>query len=92
VRRQVAIALKRLSTGDHSLIIGEMFGLSVTSVSRITWQFTQAFNKRGRRLITWPEGEDLEIVKRGFVERWNFPNCCGALDGTHFPVELPNGE
>jgi hypothetical protein len=92
VRRQVAIALRRLSTGDHILGISEMFGLSVTSVSRITWKFIQAFTKKGWRLITWPEGDDMETVKRGFLNRWNFPNCCGALDGTHFPIELPNGE
>jgi hypothetical protein len=92
VRRQVAIAIRKLSTGDQFLGVAELFGLSVTSVQRITQKFIKAVCEKGKRLIHWPTGDELAEVKRGFFVRWGFPNCCGAIDGTHFPIQLPHGD
>jgi hypothetical protein len=30
---------------------------------------------------TWRESEQI------FRARWNFPNCCGALDGKHIRIQ-----
>ncbi|CAK9289785.1 unnamed protein product, partial [Gordionus sp. m RMFG-2023] len=30
-----------------------------------------------------PTLEMFEEVAKGFDERWNFPNCIGAIDGKH---------
>lgn len=58
---------------------------------KCTWKFIKAINKRFWQEIKWRTGDALEEVKAGFHLK-GFPNCCGAVDGTHFPVELPRGE
>jgi hypothetical protein len=91
VQRQVAIALRRLCTEDSLLSVEELFGVFVSTVSKSTWKFIQAINKAFSKEIKWPKGEALEEVKAGFCAQ-DFHNCCGAVDGTHIPVELPQGE
>lgn len=33
---------------------------------------------------TWVKNE------KGFREKWNYPNCCGAVDGKHIRIEAPS--
>ncbi|KAJ8979772.1 hypothetical protein NQ317_015251 [Molorchus minor] len=33
--------------------------------------------------------QQWEEIEREFYEMWNFPNCCGALDGKHVVIEKP---
>lgn len=30
--------------------------------------------------------EDWEIIQKEYYFRWNFPNCCGAMDGKHIVI------
>ena len=33
--------------------------------------------------------DDLQHVIDGFDNTWGFPNCAGAVDGTHIPIIAP---
>ncbi|XP_036319959.1 uncharacterized protein LOC118734340 [Rhagoletis pomonella] len=33
--------------------------------------------------------EEWVTVADRFEQRWNFPNCCGALDGKHIAIQAP---
>jgi len=34
--------------------------------------------------------EEWETISNGFHDRWNFPLCCGALDGKHVLINAPD--
>lgn len=33
--------------------------------------------------------EEWKVVADGFSDRWQFPNCVGAVDGKHLRLKLP---
>lgn len=33
--------------------------------------------------------QEWKTIINGFEERWDFPNCCGAIDGKHILIEAP---
>jgi hypothetical protein len=38
------------------------------------------------KYITFPSEQSLRNVVEGFHTRWNFSQCCQAIDGTHIPI------
>ena len=34
-------------------------------------------------------GIDFQRIINGFKRTWNFPQCLGAIDGTHIPIKAP---
>jgi hypothetical protein len=92
VTRQVAIALRRLATGDDMTTIGELFGVSNSTVSRVMRRFIKSLLSRGRHHLQWPDADQLAIIKAGFESKWGIPQICGAIDCTHIEVELPGNE
>ena len=41
------------------------------------------------KYVTFPADNDLQHVIYGFDNTWGFPNCAGAVDGTHIPIIAP---
>ncbi|XP_048590712.1 protein ANTAGONIST OF LIKE HETEROCHROMATIN PROTEIN 1-like [Nematostella vectensis] len=39
--------------------------------------------------IKIPVGEELDKVVAEFKHKWGFPQCVGAIDGSHIPVKAP---
>ncbi|PIK56885.1 putative nuclease HARBI1 [Apostichopus japonicus] len=36
-----------------------------------------------------PKRKDWETTAEGFINRWQFPNCIGAIDGKHVVIQAP---
>ncbi|KOB65739.1 Uncharacterized protein OBRU01_20092, partial [Operophtera brumata] len=36
-----------------------------------------------------PNVEEWQDIQIGFASRWNFPNCCGSIDGKHITIQAP---
>ncbi|XP_045806668.1 protein ALP1-like [Trifolium pratense] len=90
---QVAVALRRLGSGDSFVVIGESFGLSHSTVSQITWRFVESMEERALHHLQWPSTqEEMNTIKSKFEKIQGFPNCCGAIDVTHITLNLPGTE
>ncbi|XP_070404671.1 uncharacterized protein [Nothobranchius furzeri] len=41
------------------------------------------------RFMPIPSEETWKEVTKGFWDKWNFPNCLGAIDGKHVMIQAP---
>jgi hypothetical protein len=32
---------------------------------------------------------EWKVIAKGFNDKWNFPNCLGAVDGKHVSIKKP---
>ncbi|XP_065869897.1 protein ALP1-like [Euphorbia lathyris] len=86
---EVAIALRRLSSGDSFSNVGDLFGINRSTVSHITWRFVEAMEERGLHHLCWPSTEaEMEDIKHKFEKNHGLPNCCGVIDTTHIVMTL----
>nr|AFK38118.1 unknown [Medicago truncatula] len=61
---QVAVALRRLGSGDSFVTIGDSFGLSHSTVSQVTWRFVESMEERGLHHLQWPSTqEEMNSIK-----------------------------
>ena len=88
--RRVALALWFLGTNADYRTIGHLFGISKASVCLTIKDVCAAIvDVLLPRYIKWPTGESLKTVIQGFEEKNGFPQCAGAVDGTHIPIVSP---
>lgn len=89
VEKQVAIALRRLASGDSQVSVGAAFGVGQSTVSQVTWRFIEALEERAKHHLRWPDSDRIEEIKSKFEGVYGLPNCCGAIDTTHIIMTLP---
>ncbi|KAA8543938.1 hypothetical protein F0562_021885 [Nyssa sinensis] len=90
---QVAVALRRLSSGDSLITVADSFGTNHSTVSQVTWRFVEAMEERGLHHLQWPSTEqEMTDIKSKFEKIGGFPNCCGAIDTTHIMMLLPQSD
>ncbi|XP_047162982.1 protein ALP1-like [Vigna umbellata] len=88
---QVAVALRRLSSGESLSTIGDSFRMNQSTVSQVTWRFVEAMEERGLHHLSWPSTEtEMEEIKCKFENFRGLSNCCGAVDSTHIMMTLPS--
>ena len=42
-----------------------------------------------QRYIRIPTGENAQQIVDGFLHTWGFPQCFGAINGSHIPIITP---
>ncbi|KAL6646979.1 hypothetical protein ACP70R_014416 [Stipagrostis hirtigluma subsp. patula] len=89
VEKQVAIAMRRLASGDSQVSVGAAFGVGQSTVSQVTWRFIESMEERARKHLAWPCQERIEETKATLEALCGLPNCCGAVDATHIIMTLP---
>ncbi|XP_028797791.1 protein ANTAGONIST OF LIKE HETEROCHROMATIN PROTEIN 1 [Neltuma alba] len=89
VEKQVAIALRRLASGESQVSVGASFGVGQSTVSQVTWRFIEAMEERAKHHLKWPDFNRMEDIKSWFESSYGLPNCCGAIDATHIMMTLP---
>ena len=90
VEHRVAITLWCLATPAEYRTIAHLFGIARSTVCEITHETVDAIvMKLKGQYITFPTGEAQREVINGFESKWGFPQCVGAIDGSHIPVRAP---
>ncbi|GLT65065.1 hypothetical protein SLA2020_375170 [Shorea laevis] len=90
---QVAVALRRLGSGEALLTIGDLFGLHHSTVSQMTWRFVEAMEERALHHLQWASNEtEMTEIKSKFEKMQGLPNCCGVIDTTHITMCLPSSD
>ena len=81
-----------LETGNQCGVPDDchLFGDGLSSVCVIVHQVCEAIVVLlGPQYIKLPQGEGWQTVVDGFLQRWQFPQCVGAMDGSHIPIIAP---
>ena len=90
VEEKVAITLWRLGTNIEYRSIAHLFGVGLSTVCVTVREVCNAIvNTLFQRYIKIPTGQSAETVVDGFLHRWGFPQCFGAIDGSHIPIIAP---
>ena len=90
--KRLAVTLRYLADGGTTKLIGDAFGIAERTVRAIVTQVCIALSNCPtlNGLVAFPETEnDYEALSRRFFDRFQFPNCCGAVDDTHIPINKP---
>ena len=89
VEKRVAMTLWFMSTNSDYRTIGHLFGVSTASVCKVRQEVCQAIVRvLLRKYIRIPTESTLSAVLSGFARK-GFPQCAGAIDGCHIPIEAP---
>nr|XP_048681303.1 uncharacterized protein LOC125624539 [Caretta caretta] len=86
VEKRMAVAVWKLATPDSYRSVANQFGVGKSSVGIMLMQVCRAINHIPLRRTVTP-GNKHDIVA-GFAQM-GFPNCGGAIDGTHIPILAP---
>ena len=88
--QRVAITLWFLSTGSDYRTIGHLFGVSKSTVCVVTKEVCAAIVEcLLPQYIKIPTGAALQENVEAFKTELGFPQCVGAVDGTHIPIISP---
>lgn len=79
-----------LATGDCFKTIAVSYRLGESTVRKIVYSTCKAIWRLLRPIVMpVPTTAQWINIKEDFMRQWNFPNCCGALDGKHVVTDKP---
>ena len=89
VEKKVVVALFKLMHGVCIPLVADKAALGKSTVHEILRQVCSAISIHLGHLIAWPVGRRLVRTAKGFQSKQWFPNCIGAIDGSHIYVAAP---
>ena len=87
--KKVVVALFKLMHGVPIPLVADKAALGKSTVHGILRQVCSAISNNFGHLIAWPVGRRLARVTAAFQTKQWFPNCIGAIDGSHVYIATP---
>ena len=89
-RKRVAIALYYLGSTAEYRTIANLFGVSSSFVCLCIKDVSKAITRKLKTgFLSVPRGQELREVMGLYKDKWGFPACAGAINGTHIPIQTP---
>ena len=90
-KARLALTIRFLATGETYRSLSFQFRISRAAISYIISQVSRAIYRHlgGAYLKVPSTCEEWLAVSKKFEERWNYPNCVGAIDGKHIVIQPP---
>ena len=71
--------------------ISHLFSVGISTTCNIVHEVCKAIlDSLLHKYIKTPVGSEAMDIVRGFGKKWGFPQCLGAVDGSHIPILLPS--
>ncbi|XP_018398799.1 PREDICTED: putative nuclease HARBI1 [Cyphomyrmex costatus] len=88
---RLAVALRHLATGETQESLSYSFRLGQSTISGIIKDTCRALvSVLQDKYLKFPDSKlAWKAVAYDYMERWNFPNCLGAMDGKHIRIDPP---
>ncbi|CAF3219914.1 unnamed protein product [Rotaria sp. Silwood2] len=93
VEKRICCALYCLGSSSELRTIGNLFGIGKSTVGKILHEFCGIIIEVFfYRIIKFPAtDEEIKNTVNGFLDKYNYLMCLGALDGTHISIKPPLG-
>ena len=86
----MAITIWWLGTNVEYRTISYLFGVGISTACNIICKVCKAIlDSPFHKCIKTPVGNEAKDIVRGFEEKWSFPQCIHAVDGSHIPIIPP---
>ena len=89
-RKKLAMILYYLASTSEYRTIANLFGVSkaylCNSIKDVSCAIIKSLQER---FIYIPKNDELKSILETYREKWGFPMCAGAIDGTHIPIIAP---
>ena len=84
------VTSRYLATGDAITTIAYNFQMGVSTARQIILDVcTAIWDVLAPIYMPVPSEDKWKSTADEFYERWNFPNCIGAIDGKHVVIQCP---
>ncbi|CAL9692929.1 unnamed protein product [Knipowitschia caucasica] len=86
---RLCIGLRFLRSGQHFHAVAETFRVALSSVCKIVPQVVAVLCSDLQGELCPPSSQLWTTTEEEFRRRWDFPLCCGALDGRQVLLRSP---
>ncbi|KZS06799.1 Uncharacterized protein APZ42_029622 [Daphnia magna] len=87
---RLAMSLRYFATGDSLQSIAFGFRCGKSTASEIVIEMAKTiFTVLSPEFLRVPTTSEWKEIASDFFIRWNFANCCGAIDGQHVSIRCP---
>jgi hypothetical protein len=90
IEKKIVVTLYKLMHGVCIPLVADKAALGKSTVHEILRQVCSTISTHLGHLIAWPVGRRLVRTVAGFQGKQSFPNCIGAIDGSHIYVSAPS--
>ncbi|XP_032791483.2 protein ALP1-like [Daphnia magna] len=87
---RLALTLRYFATGDNLHTLAYGFRVASSTACLITRSTAIAiYEEFASKYLAVPNADKWRRVVQEYYTKWNYPNCCGAIDGKHIAIICP---